>query len=74
MINKIRLTQNAIKIRRGKLMDIKNIINFLRSSSNEENGFLGFTEWTDNEFCIKANNDGLKLFAATVLEGTEMTK
>lgn len=55
-------------------MDIKNIIKFLKSNSNEDIGFFGFTIWTDHEFCIRANNDGLKLFAATILEGTEMTE
>jgi hypothetical protein len=55
-------------------MNISQIIRDLKSESNLETAFFGFTEWTEHEFCIKANNDGLKLFAATILEGTQMTK
>ena len=44
----------------------------LKATSNENVAFFGFLEWTDHEFCIKANNDGLKLLAATLLEATEI--
>lgn len=44
----------------------------LKRNANRNKAYFGFTEWTDQEFCITANTDGLKLFASTLLEATEI--
>ncbi len=55
-------------------MKIKKVIEELKLSSDESKGYFGFVEWRDDEFCIKANDDGLRLFAAEILEASEFNK
>jgi|GEM_PF-2710661 len=49
-------------------MDLDKISKHLTDNSIQENAYFGITEWVDQEFCINANDDGLKLFAAKLLE------
>ena len=52
--------------------ELKQIANQLKRDANRNVAYFGFTEWTDQEHCIKANTDGLKLFAATILDVAEI--
>ena len=52
--------------------ELKQIASQLKRDANRNKAYFGFNEWTEHEFCIKANTDGLKLFASTLLEATEI--
>ena len=48
--------------------DLENIIDKIFNSVDDKQAYFGFEEYTPHEFCIKANKDGLKTFAAELLE------
>ena len=51
---------------------LKQIAIQLKRDSNRNKAYFGFNEWTEHEYCIRANTDGLKLFASTLLKATEI--
>jgi len=51
---------------------LKQISTQLKRDANKNKAYFGFNEWTEQEFCIRANTDGLKLFASTLLEAAEI--
>lgn len=52
--------------------ELKQIATQLKRDSNRNKAYFGFKEWTEQEYCIRANTDGLKLFASTILEVAEI--
>ena len=48
-------------------IEIDEILSRLKESVNYEDAYFGIVEDVPHEFCIKANEDGLKLFAAELL-------
>jgi hypothetical protein len=52
--------------------ELKHIATQLKRDANRNKAYFGLTEWTDQEYRIKANTDGLKLFASTILEVAEI--
>lgn len=51
---------------------LKQMTTQLKRDANRNKAYFGFAEWTDQEYCIRANTDGLKLFASKILEAAEI--
>jgi len=49
-------------------MDYKKLSDELKAQSFEQDAYFGFVQYVQQEFCIQANSEGLKLFAAKLLE------
>lgn len=64
LTNKIALTKN----------EMDDIASRLKESVNYDNAYFGIVEDVPHEYCIKANEDGLKLFAAELLASTNNDK
>jgi hypothetical protein len=68
------IAPNKPKIKKVNLKNVqlKQIVTQLKRDANRNTAYFGFNEWTEHEYCIKANTDGLKLFASILLEAAEI--
>ena len=54
--------------------EIDDIVSRLKESANYDNAYFGLVEDVPHEYCIRANDDGLKLFAVELLDSINNNK